>query len=75
MHRNKSGKLGFDLLDYHFRAAGHDRNPRPATFLVDFSDRKALYIVTTAGKQANDSGQDTWLVIDKHGYGMAFGSI
>src|SRR3954470_16924922 len=78
-------QLVLDLLDDHAGAAGHDGDARHLLLGIDLGHGQAFDIVATAGKQADDTGQNARLVIDQdgdrvffdggfHGTGLQMGS-
>jgi hypothetical protein len=69
--RNEPRQLRLDLLDDHPCSRGHDGDPRQPVGAVDLGHGQALDIVAAPGKQPDDAGQHSRLVIDEDGDGVS----
>ena len=72
MYRNDTGKLRFDLFDYGRCSGRNDGDAGKVLDMVDLCHRQAFNIVATAGKQADDAGQNASLVIDEYSNRVCF---
>ena len=65
MHADDPAQLGLDLGDHLRGALGDDGDTAQVPCMVHFGHGQAFDVITSPGKQPDDTGQHSGLVIDQ----------